>query len=65
MLTCTTSKILTFNQSFCLGGSIANRRLQVVMNEELIERLSCPLYRRGSMMICLTAHSNSSVRSRW
>jgi hypothetical protein len=46
-------------------GSIASRRLQVVMNEERIERLSCPLYRRGSMMICLTAHSNSSVRSRW
>ena len=40
-------------------GSIASRRLQVVMNEERIERLSCPLYRRGSMMICLTAHSSS------
>ena len=65
MLTCTTSKILTFNQSFLPKGRIASRRLQVVMNEERIERLSCPLYRRGSMMICLTAHSNSSVRSRW
>ena len=59
MLTCTTSKILTFNHPFCLRGVFASRRLQVVMDEERIERLSCPLYRRGSVMICLTAHSNS------
>jgi hypothetical protein len=60
----TTNKTVTFNRPFCLKG--VDRLLppadyRVMIDEELIEGLSFPAYRRVSTMIFVPGESGSSV----
>jgi hypothetical protein len=64
MTTRTTEKTITFHQPFCLKG--VDRELppadyRVVTDEELIEGLSFPAYRRVSTAIFVPAPSGSAV----
>jgi hypothetical protein len=64
MTTRTTSKTVTFTRPFILKG--VDRLLpagsyRIVTDEELIEELSFPVYRRVSTMIFVPAKSASSV----
>ena len=66
MITRTSAKVVTFRSPFVLKG--VDRKLpagdyRVVMDEELIEELSFPVYRRVSTMIFVPAqgHHASSV----
>jgi hypothetical protein len=61
MLTRSNSKIVTFSSAFLLKG--VDRKLpagdyRVVTDEELIEGLSFPVYRRVSTMIFVPAQSH-------
>jgi hypothetical protein len=66
MITRTQRKNVIFNQSFLLKGidrPLPPGDYQVVTDEELIEGLSFPVYRRVSTMIFVPSHSlhSSSV----
>ena len=66
LITRTNRKIIVFNQSFMLKGVdrvLPPGEYQVVTDEELIEGLSFPVFRRASTMIFVPAqsHSTSSV----
>jgi hypothetical protein len=64
MTTRTTRKIITFAHPFTLKGIdrlLPAGNYQVVMDEELIEELSFPVYRRASTMIFAPAESHASV----
>jgi hypothetical protein len=64
MSTRTTTKIVTFARPFTLKGVdrvLAAGNYRVVTDEELIEELSFPVYRRVSTMIFVPAKSASSV----
>ncbi|MGO9799993.1 MAG: hypothetical protein ACLPQ0_11075 [Candidatus Binatus sp.] len=64
MTTRTTSKIVTFARPFTLKGVdlvLPAGNYRVVTDEELIEQLSFPVYRRVSTMIFVPAKSASSV----
>jgi hypothetical protein len=63
MTTRTSSKIVTFNLPFLLKG--VDRKLppgdyRVVTDEELVEGLSFPVYRRVSTMIFVPAQSHQA-----
>jgi hypothetical protein len=65
-MTRTNRKIVVFNQPFVLKGVdriLPGGEYQVVTDEELIEGLSFPVFRRVSTMIFVPAqsHSTSSV----
>jgi hypothetical protein len=60
----TTTKIVTFHRPFCLKG--VDRLLppadyRVMTDEELIEGLSFPAYRRASTVIFVPAESRCAV----
>jgi hypothetical protein len=60
----TTTKTVTFHRPFCLKG--VDRLLppadyQVITDEELIEGLSFPAYRRVSTVIFVPASSGSAI----
>ena len=60
----TTSKIVTFTRPFTLKGVdriLPAGNYRVVTDEELIEELSFPVYRRVSTMILVPGASASSV----
>ena len=60
----TTSKIVTFTRPFTLKGVdriLPAGNYRVVTDEELIEELSFPVYRRVSTMIFVPSESASSV----
>jgi hypothetical protein len=64
MISRTKRVTLTFKHSFSLKG--VDRRLpagqyEVVSDEELIEELSFPVYRRVSTLIFLPPHGSSSI----
>ena len=64
MTTRTTSKIVTFARPFTLKGVdlvLPAGNYRVVTDEELIEQLSFPVYRRVSTMIFVPAKFASSV----
>ena len=64
MTTRTTSKTVTFARQFTLKGVdriLPAGNYRVVTDEELIEELSFPVYRRVSTMIFVPANSASSV----
>ena len=64
MTTRTTSKMVTFARPFTLKGVdriLPAGNYRVVTDEELIEELSFPVYRRVSTMIFVPAKSASSV----
>ena len=64
MTTRTTGKIVTFAHPFTLKGVdriLSAGSYRVVTDEELIEELSFPVYRRVSTMIFVPAESASSV----
>jgi len=64
MTTRTTSKMVTFARPFMLKGVdriLPAGNYRVVTDEELIEELSFPVYRRVSTMIFVPAKSASSV----
>jgi hypothetical protein len=64
MPTRTTSKMVTFARPFTLKGVdriLPAGNYRVVTDEELIEELSFPVYRRVSTMIFVPAKSASSV----
>jgi hypothetical protein len=60
----TTAKIVTFTRAFTLKGVdriLPAGNYRVVTDEELIEELSFPVYRRLSTMIFVPGESASSV----
>ena len=60
----TTTKIVTFHRPFCLKGvdrSLPPAGYRVMTDEELIEGLSFPAYRRVSTAIFVPAPSGSAV----
>ena len=64
MTTRTTSKMVTFARPFTLKGvdrTLPAGNYRVVTDEELIEELSFPVYRRVSTMIFVPSESASSV----
>ena len=64
MTTRTTSKMVTFTRPFILKGVdrlLTAGRYRIVTDEELIEELSFPVYRRVSTMIFVPGKSASSV----
>jgi hypothetical protein len=64
MTTRTTSKIVTFARPFKLKGVdriLPAGNYRVVTDEELIEELSFPVYRRVSTMILVPGASASST----
>jgi hypothetical protein len=66
MTTRTTRKTVTFRHPFTLEGvdqTLPAGEYQVITDEELIEGLSFPVYRRTSTMIFVPAqsHRNSSI----
>jgi hypothetical protein len=59
----TSSKTVTFAHPFLLKGvdrTLAAGDYRVVTDEELIEGLSFPVYRRVATMICLPAESGNA-----
>jgi hypothetical protein len=60
----TTTKIVTFHRPFCLKGvdrSLPPADYRVITDEELIEGLSFPAYRRVATAIFVPAPSGSAV----
>ena len=60
----TTDKIITFHRPFCLKGVdrvLPPADYRVITDEELIEGLSFPAYRRVSTAIFVPAPSGSAV----
>jgi hypothetical protein len=64
MLTPTTRKILTFNHLFCLREYCQPATSSRDGRRTDRATVLCVLPAH-SIQICLTAHSNSAVRSRW
>jgi hypothetical protein len=64
MITRTKRVTLTFKHPFSLKGvdrPLAPGKYEVVSDEELIEELSFPVYRRVSTLIFLPPHGSSSI----
>jgi hypothetical protein len=64
MITRTKRVTLTFKHPFSLKGvdrRLAAGQYEVVSDEELIEELSFPVYRRVSTLIFLPLHGSSSI----
>ena len=64
MITRTKRVTLTFKHPFSLKGvdrPLAAGQYEVVSDEELIEELSFPVYRRVSTLIFLPPHGSSSI----
>jgi hypothetical protein len=64
MTTRTTSKMVNFARPFTLKGAdriLAAGNYRVVTDEEVIEELSFPVYRRVSTMIFVPSKSTSSL----
>jgi len=64
MVTRTKRVTLTFEYPFSLKGvdrRLAPGQYEVVTDEELIEELSFPVYRRVSTLIFLPPHGSSSI----
>jgi hypothetical protein len=64
MITRTKRVRLTFNHPFSLKGVdrlLAPGQYEVASDEELIEELSFPVYRRVSTLIFLPPHGSSSI----
>ena len=64
MITRTKRVTLTFKRPFSLKGvdrRLAAGQYEVVSDEELIEELSFPVYRRVSTLMFLPPHGSSSI----
>jgi hypothetical protein len=64
MITRTKQVALTFNHPFSLNGvnrQLAPGQYEIVSDEELIEELSFPVYRRVSTLIFLPLDNQSSI----